>query len=96
MAYRSESSEGGNDGSLQGTVHVSDGCLAIVDELDQRWLPIFQAPRTTWDGTTLTYGGNSYTDGSRITLRGGGVDVDVADYAPQACDFDMAFGVAPP
>lgn len=83
------------DGSLEGKLRVSETCLTVVDEVDQRWLPIFQQPRTTWDGTTLTYNGNSYTDGSTISLRGGGVDVEVADYAPATCDYDLAFVVAP-
>lgn len=95
VAYNAELSEGGNDGRLEGNLWVSETCLIVVDELDQRWLPIFQRPRTTWDGNTLTYNGKSYADGSTISLRGGGVDVEMADYAPYPCDFDLAFVVAP-
>lgn len=74
---------------------MSDVCLVVVDPDGQRWLPIFQAPRTTWDGTTLRYDGNAYTDGGQIQLRGGGGAVDAADYAPDGCDHDLAFIVAP-
>lgn len=55
---------------------------------------MFQRPRTTWDGTTLTSNGTAYTDGSHIRLSGGGGDGS-ADYAPIECEFDYAFYVGP-
>ena len=86
-----------NDGALlEGTLRVSDSCVVIVDDRGQTWLPIFQRPRTTWDGTTLTYNGAPYTDGSSISLGGGYNDQPLdADYAPQGCDVDGVFYVAP-
>lgn len=96
VAYVTPRSDGGDAALLEGTVSVTDVCLTVVDELGQRWLPVFQRPRTTWDGTTLTYGGTGYTDGSRIRLGGGGSgSTDSADYAPDGCEFDLAFYVAP-
>lgn len=95
MAYVEERSEEGMDALLEGTVVVSDSCITVRDELDQAWLPIFQRPRTTWDGTTLTYDGKRYSDGGDIRLGGGGVDAQSADYAPSDCDYDEAFLVSP-
>ena len=96
VAYGAASSDGGNDALLEGTLKVSDSCVVIVDELGQTLLPIFQRPRTTWDGTTLTYNGKPYTDGSSIRLGGGYYDEPRdADYAPQGCDVDEVFYVAP-
>jgi len=96
VAYVTPSFDSGDGALLDGTVTVTDNCLLIVDELGQTWLPVFQRPRTTWDGTTLTYNGRSYTDGSRIRLGGGGSEDTVsADYAPRECDFDYAFYVGP-
>lgn len=96
VAYVTPRSDAGDGALLEGTVTVTDDCLLIVDELGQTWLPVFQRPRTTWDGTTLTYNGRDYTDGSRIRLGGGGSDTAAsADYAPQGCDFDHAFSVGP-
>ncbi|GCD19425.1 hypothetical protein ACFO3K_00460 [Cellulomonas algicola] len=96
VAYVTPSSDGGDAALLEGTVSVTDVCLTVVDELGQRWLPVFQRPRTTWDGTTLTYDGTSYTDGGHIRLGGGGSgSTDSTDYAPDGCEFDLAFYVAP-
>lgn len=95
VAYVEERSDEGMDALLEGTVEVSDSCVLVRDEFDQTWLPVFQRPRTTWDGTTLTYGGNRYTDGSRIRLGGGGIDAQSADYVPGECTFDEAFLVSP-
>jgi len=90
---RRQASTAATGHSSKGTVTVAD-CLLIVDELGQTWLPVFQQPRTTWDGTTLTYNGRSHTDGSRIRLGGGGSENTVsAEYAPQWCEFDYAFYV---
>lgn len=96
VAYVTPRSDMGDGALLEGTVTVTDGCLLIVDDLDQTWLPIFQRPRTTWDGTTVTYNGTPYRDGSHIRLGGGGVDdAGSADYAPDGCEFDYAFYVGP-
>lgn len=96
VAYVTQSSDGGDDALLDGTVQVSDSCLVIVDGLGQTWLPIFQRPRTTWDGATLTYNGGPYTNGSGIRLGGGFHDEPTeADYAPEGCDVDGVFYVAP-
>ena len=96
IAYVTPSSDAGDSALLEGTVTVNDTCVLIVDELGQTWLPVFQRPRTTWDGTTLTYNGEPYTDGSRIRLGGGGRDsTGSADYAPEECEFDYAFYVGP-
>ena len=95
VAYVDELSDSGMEASLRGALDFSRSCVTIVDEHDQRWLPIFQRPRTTWDGTTLTYNGKAYTDGSRISLGGGGVDASQADYVPAACDGALAFIVGP-
>ncbi|NKY39907.1 hypothetical protein [Cellulomonas septica] len=95
VAYVTPSSDGGDAALLEGTVSVTDVCLTVVDELGQRWLPVFQRPRTTWDGTTLTYDGTSYTDGGHIRLGGGSGSTDSADYVPDGCEFDLAFSVAP-
>jgi hypothetical protein len=96
VAYVTPRFDSGDGALLEGTVTVTDDCLLIVDEWGQTWLPVFQRPRTTWDGTTLTYNGRGYTDGSRIRLGGGGsADTVSADYAPQECEFDSAFYVGP-
>lgn len=96
VAYVTPRSDGGDDALLEGTVQVSDSCVVIVDELGQTWQPIFQRPRTTWDGTTLTYNGRPYTDGSSISLGGGYNDEPKeADYAPEVCDVDGVFYVGP-
>lgn len=96
VAYVAASSDGGDDALLEGTLKVSDSCVVIVDEFGQTLLPIFQRPGTAWDGTTLTYNGKPYTDGSSISLGGGYYDEPRdADYAPQGCDIDGVFYVAP-
>lgn len=96
VAFVAERADEGMDALLTGSVDVSDACLTIVDELGQRWLPVFQRPRTTWDGEGLTYGGERYTDGSRISLGGGGLaDLADVDHVPEGCAFDEAFLVAP-
>jgi hypothetical protein len=96
VAYVTPSNDGGDGALLEGTVQMSDSCVVIVDELGQTWLPIFQRPRTTWDGTTLTYNGRPYTDGGSISLGGGYNDQPLeADYAPQGCDVDGVFYVGP-
>lgn len=96
VAYVAASSDGGDAALLEGTLKVSDSCVVIVDEFGQTLLPIFQRPRTTWDGTTLTYNGKPYTDGSSISLGGGYNDEPLdADYVPEACDADGVFYVAP-
>ena len=96
VAYVAASGDGGDDALLEGTLHVSDTCVVIVAEFGQTLLPIFQRPRTAWDGTTLTYNGKPYTDGSSISLGGGYYDEPRdADYAPQGCDVDGVFYVAP-
>ncbi|WP_182113426.1 MULTISPECIES: hypothetical protein [unclassified Actinotalea] len=83
VAYVTPSSDGGDSALLEGTVQVSDSCVVIADEFGQTWLPIFQRPRTTWDGTTLTYNRRPYTDGSSISLGGGFNEEPLdADYAP--------------
>lgn len=96
VAYVTPRSDGGDDALLEGTLKVSDSCLVIVDATGRTLLPIFQRPRTTWDGTALTYNGRPYTDGSSISLGGGYNDepLDV-DYAPEGCDVDGVFYVAP-
>lgn len=96
VAYVTPSNDGGDSALLEGTVQMSDSCVVIVDELGQTWLPTFQRPRTTWDGTTLTYNGRPYTDGSSISLGGGYNNQPLdADYAPQGCDVDGVFYVGP-
>lgn len=96
VAYVAASSDGGDDALLEGSLKVSDSCVVIVDEFGQTLLPIFQRPRTAWDGTTLTYNGKPYTEGSSISLGGGYYDEPRdADYAPQECDIDGVFYVAP-
>lgn len=96
VAYVAASSDGGDDALLEGTLKVSDSCVVIVDEFGQTLLPIFQRPRTERDGTTLTYNGKPYTDGSSISLGEGYYDEPRdADYAPQECDIDGVFYVAP-
>ena len=96
IAYVTPSSDAGDGALLEGTVTVTDTCVLIADDLGQTWLPVFQRPRTTWDGTTLTYNGKPYTDGSHIPLGGGGSDDTAsADYAPVGCEFDHAFHVGP-
>ena len=55
-----------------------------------------KGPRTSWDGTTLTYNGMPYTDGSSISLGGGHNDEPLdADCVPEGCDVDGVFYVAP-
>ena len=96
VAYLTPSSDGGDSALLEGTLKVSDSCVVIVDPTGRTLLPIFQRPRTTWDGTTLTYNGRPYTDGSSISLGGGYNDEPVdADYVPEECDVDGVFYVAP-
>lgn len=96
VAYVTPSTDGGDDALLEGTLQVSDSCVVIVDASGQALLPVFQRPRTTWDGTTLTYNGKPYTDGSTISLGGGYNDEPLAaDYAPEGCDVDGVFYVAP-
>ncbi|WP_250445648.1 hypothetical protein [Actinotalea sp. C106] len=96
IAYVTPSSDAGDGALLEGAVSVNETCVLIVDEFGQTWLPVFQRPRTTWDGTTLTYNGERYTDGSHIRLGGGGsAGTGSADYAPEGCEFDYAFYVGP-
>ena len=96
VAYVTPSNDGGDSALLEGTLRVSDASVVIVDDLGQTWLPIFQRPRTTWDGTTLTYNGAPHTDGGSISLGGGFNDEPLeADYAPQGCDVDGVFYVGP-
>lgn len=96
VAYVTPSHDAGDSAALVGTLTVDETCLVIVDEFDARWLPVFQRPRTTWDGTTLTYNGRPYRDGSTIRLAGGGTDdTSSADYAPESCEFDHVFHVGP-
>lgn len=95
MAYVEDWSDEGMDALLEGTLEVSGSCVLVLDAFDQTWLPVFQRPRTTWDGTTLTYQGRDYTDGSTIRLGGGGIDAQSADHVPGGCTFDEAFLVSP-
>jgi hypothetical protein len=95
VAYVEQLSEDGMDALLTGTVELSDTCLTIRDDSGYRWLPIFQQPRATWDGTTLTYDGEQYADADRISLGGGTVDPAAADYVPDACDVNGAWLVSP-
>jgi hypothetical protein len=96
VAFVTASSDGGDAALLEGTLRVSDSCVVIEDERGRTWLPIFQSPRTTWDGATLTYNGAPYTDGGTISLGGGYDDEPLdADYAPGGCDVDGVFYVAP-
>lgn len=88
--------DAGDGAMLEGTVNVGHGCLLIVDDLGQTWLPAFQRPRTTCYGKILTCNGTAYTDGSRIRLGGGGSDgTGNADYAPTEGEIDYAFYVGP-
>lgn len=93
VAFVPDHTEGGDDALLTGEMEVTSTCLIIHDDVGQTWLPVFQRPRTTWDGDTLTYSGRSYQSGSRISLGGGGIENTGDAYIPSDCEYDLAFMV---
>lgn len=80
---------GGDAALLTGTLALQDGCTYVVDQNGTTWLPIF-ARGVTADGTTLTYGGQTYTYGSSVSLTGGQSGAGPAETIPAACSTDAA------
>ena len=93
VAYVEDVSGSGMDALLDGTLEVRDTCIVVLRE-GHSTLPVFEKPRTAWDGTTLSYEGRSFVDGAPIRLGGGEVDPSVADYLPAECDYEAVFLVA--
>lgn len=74
LATYEPTGDGGDGALLEAQVVLTDGCV-YVEQDGRRMLPIFpddQVERGT--GEQLTYHGETYEDGDRIALGGGGTD----------------------
>jgi hypothetical protein len=90
-------SRGGRHARLAGTLSLEDRCLYLIDPAGKRWLPLFRAPGTVWDGAarTLTLGSRSFRPGDSIQLSGqplGRVeDTSQWVHRPSGCDISAVW-----
>jgi len=73
---------------LVGTLEFRDGCLVVVDdELGDETVVVFPRSLVEWDSATgvLTYGGEEYRAGDRVSMGGGGVETTAGVDMPEAC-----------
>jgi hypothetical protein len=71
---------------LEGTIHVSEGCMTVRWQGDDVVL-LFPSDEVTWDpkATAFTYGGKAYADGDAISLEAIVHFGRTAGSVPEAC-----------
>ncbi|MGO8608864.1 hypothetical protein ACC848_38490, partial [Rhizobium johnstonii] len=84
---------GSDAGGAQGVLVEVDGCV----RLDNSRVPIFPVDQVTWDGETLTFGGEQYQLGDTIEFAGNelGEPNDLEVEIPEACSAGPFWVVGP-
>lgn len=88
----------GLEEKLVGTIAMRDDCFVVESPDGAIHVPVFPANEASWDSSTLTLDGESYTDGDEISVIGGPVAEEYlgpVTYYPTGCDRTKAFFVAP-
>lgn len=95
LAVHTDPPAGGDQALLEGVLEYDGSCLTVVDQFNERYLPVFAHVRADWDGQVLTHDGGDTEPGQHIALAGGGgTSTAEADYVPDGCEFDAVFFVA--
>lgn len=84
---------GSDAGGAQGVLVEVDGCV----RLDNSRVPIFPVDQVTWDGETLTFGGQQYRLGDTIEFAGNelGEPNDLEVEIPEGCSAGPFWVVGP-
>lgn len=84
---------GSDAGAAQGVLVEVDGCV----RLDNSRVPIFPVDQVTWDGESLTFGGEQYQLGDTIEFAGNelGEGDDLELEIPEACSAGPFWVVGP-
>ncbi|MBP2436805.1 hypothetical protein [Microbacterium amylolyticum] len=86
----------GHAASLDGTLVRENGCVYVVDDFQEKWIPLFSAGAVSERDGMIIYGAMRLTFGEDVSLPGGESIGGVEDaLIPDVCDADTEQWVLP-
>ena len=84
---------GGNGALLAGRLSSDGGCVTLLDDVGDLWLPVFPAT-ATWTEDSVAVGGRELVMGEPVELGGGEASgIDPGWSVPDACPDDVSLWV---
>jgi hypothetical protein len=84
---------GGDAALLMGTLSSDGGCVTLIDDSGEVWLPVFPE-NASWTDDSVSVGGRDHVIGEPVELGGGGGSrIDPEWSIPDGCPDDVSIWV---